>query len=114
MSRRLEGKVTIITGATSGIGERTAERFAQEGAAVVIAGRSEAQGQAIAQRIGPPAVYQRTDVTRESEIVALVEGTIDRFGRIDCLFNNAGAGTPVFSVEEVTAEGIREELDLLV
>lgn len=114
MAGRLEGKVAIITGGTSGIGERTAERFAQEGATVVIAGRSEAQGQAIARRIGPRALYHRTDVTREADIQALVQGTVDRFGQVDCLFNNAGAGSPVFSIEEVTAEGIRQQMDLLL
>jgi NAD(P)-dependent dehydrogenase (short-subunit alcohol dehydrogenase family) len=114
MSGRLEGKVTIITGGTSGIGERTAERFAREGAKVVIAGRSEAQGQAIAQRIGANAIYQRTDVTREEDIQALVQCTMDRFGRVDCLFNNAGAGGPVFSIEQVTAENIHQQMDLLL
>jgi NAD(P)-dependent dehydrogenase (short-subunit alcohol dehydrogenase family) len=114
MAGRLGGKVAIITGGTSGIGERTAERFAQEGAKVVIAGRSEKEGQAIAQRIGANAVYQRTDVTEEADIQALVQNTVDRFGKIDCLFNNAGAGLQVFSIEEVTAEGIRQEMELLV
>jgi NAD(P)-dependent dehydrogenase (short-subunit alcohol dehydrogenase family) len=114
MTGRLEGKVAIITGGTSGIGERTAERFAHEGAQVVIAGRSESQGQAIAQRLGPSAIYHRTDVTREEDIQALVQSTVDRFGRVDCLFNNAGAGTPVFSIEQVTADGIRQQMDLLL
>jgi NAD(P)-dependent dehydrogenase (short-subunit alcohol dehydrogenase family) len=114
MAGRLGGKVAIITGGTSGFGERTAERFAQEGAKVVIAGRSEKEGQAIAQRIGANAVYQRTDVTEEADIQALVQNTVDRFGKIDCLFNNAGAGLQVFSIEEVTAEGIRQEMELLV
>jgi NAD(P)-dependent dehydrogenase (short-subunit alcohol dehydrogenase family) len=114
MAGRLGGKVAIITGGTSGIGERTAERFAQEGAKVVIAGRSEKEGQAIAQRIGANAVYQRTDVTEEADIQALVQNTVDRFGKIDCLFNNAGTGWQVFSIEEVTAEGIRQEMELLV
>ena len=114
MSGRLNGKTAIITGGTSGIGERTAERFAQEGALVVIAGRSEEQGQAIVQRIGAHAVYQRTDVTQEADIQALVQSTVERFGRVYCLFNNAGASLPVFSIEEVTAEGIRQEMELLV
>lgn len=114
MTGRLQGKVAIITGGTSGIGERTAEGFVQEGAMVVIAGRSEEQGKAIAQRLGPNAIYQRTDVTREADIQALVQGTMDRFGQVDCLFNNAGAGLPVLSIEDVTAEGIRQEMELLV
>jgi len=114
MRGRLEGRVAIITGGTSGIGERTAERFAQEGATVVIAGRSEAQGHAIAQRLGPQVSYHRTDVARPEDIQALVQDTLDRFGRIDCLFNNAGAAAPVFSIEHVTAEGIEQQMTLLL
>jgi NAD(P)-dependent dehydrogenase (short-subunit alcohol dehydrogenase family) len=114
MAGRLEGKVAIITGGTRGIGERTAERFVQEGANVVIAGRSEAQGQAIAQRLGAKALYQRTDVTQEGDLQALAQVTLTRFGRIDCLFNNAGAVAPVFSIEEVTVDGIHQQMDLLV
>lgn len=114
MKGRLEGKIAIITGGTSGIGERTAERFAQEGAKVVIAARSEAQGYSVAQRLGPQVSYHRTDVAQQEDIHALVQHTIDRFGRIDCLFNNAGAGAPVFSIEHVTAEGIQQQMTLLL
>jgi NAD(P)-dependent dehydrogenase (short-subunit alcohol dehydrogenase family) len=91
MAGRLEGKVAIITGATSGIGEATARRFAAEGARVVLAGRTVAKGEALARELGQRAVFQRADVTREADIAALVDTALGSFGRLDCLFNNAGA-----------------------
>jgi len=86
----LDGKVAIITGGTSGIGARTAELFAAEGAKVVIAGRRQAEGEALAKQLGPAALFARTDITREADIKSLIEQTLAKFGRLDCLFNNAG------------------------
>ncbi len=90
MSGRLDGKVCIVTGATSGIGKATAERFAAEGATVVLAGRRAELGESIAAAIGPNASFVRTDVAQEEEVRALITSTHERFGRVDCLFNNAG------------------------
>jgi NADP-dependent 3-hydroxy acid dehydrogenase YdfG len=87
MAGRLEGKVAIVTGATSGIGEGTAERFVKEGARVVLAGRSEEKGKSIAARLGKQAVFCRTDVTREADLIALVEYAKKQFGRLDILFS---------------------------
>jgi NAD(P)-dependent dehydrogenase (short-subunit alcohol dehydrogenase family) len=84
----LDGKVAIITGGTSGIGARTAELFVAEGAKVVVAGRRQAEGQSLANAIG--AIFMRTDVTKESDIKALIDETLAKLGRLDCLFNNAG------------------------
>lgn len=114
MARRLEGQVAVITGGTSGIGECTAERFVEEGAKVVIAGRSEEKGQAIAARLGKQAVFCRTDVTKEKEIVALIECAQKHFGRVDCLFNNAGMATSGFGVEEITEQQFDYDSKLLV
>ena len=86
----LDGKVAVITGGTSGIGARTAELFVAEGAKVVIAGRRQAEGESLAKALGPAAIFVRTDVTKESDIKALIEQTLAKFGRLDCLFNNAG------------------------
>ena len=93
MAGRLDGKVAVITGATSGIGEATARLFAAEGAALVIAGRGVNKGEALAQELGTNAVFQRADVLREADIAALIDAAVTRFGRLDCLFNNAGAPT---------------------
>ena len=103
MSGRLEGRVAVITGATSGIGEATAELFIEEGAKVVIAGRGEENGNAIAERLGENAAFCKTDVMREDQIEALIKFAVDRFGNLDCLFNNAG-GSSKGTLEDVTPE----------
>src|ERR1700687_3254610 len=87
---RLHGKVAVITGATSGIGLRTAEVFVAEGAKIVIAGRRAAEGERIANKLGAACIFRQTDVTVEDEMRALIGQAVDKFGRIDCLFNNAG------------------------
>ena len=102
---RLEGKVCIITGATSGIGRRTAEVFVAEGARVVIAGRREPEGLAVAAALGATCDFVRTDVTDEAQVRALVDFTVAKHGRVDCLFNNAGGPAPPGGIESIPAEG---------
>ncbi len=113
MGGRLDGKIAIITGGTSGIGEATAEVFAAEGARVVIAGRSVEKGTRLADRLGHNVVYQRLDVMNEGEIKILIDQTVDRFGRLDCLFNNAG-GPSRGTLETVTKEDFDYSLNLLL
>ena len=86
----LNGKVAIITGGTSGIGARTVELFVAEGAKVVVAGRRQVEGKSLTKALGPAAIFVRTDVTKEGDVKALIEQTLAKFGRLDCLFNNAG------------------------
>src|SRR5258708_32485327 len=86
----LDGKVAIISGGTSGIGASSVELFAKEGARVVIAGRRSAEGEALARKLGAAAFFIRTDVSKEADVKALIEATLAKFGRLDCLFNNAG------------------------
>jgi NAD(P)-dependent dehydrogenase (short-subunit alcohol dehydrogenase family) len=86
--------VAVVTGGTSGIGARTAELFVEEGARVVVAGRRGEEGEALAARLGPDVSFFQTDVLQESQVKALVEHAIGRFGRLDCLFNNAGGAAP--------------------
>jgi NAD(P)-dependent dehydrogenase (short-subunit alcohol dehydrogenase family) len=88
----LEGKVAVITGGTSGIGARTAELFAREGAATVIAGRRAAEGDAQAAKLGRNAEFVRADVAVEADVEALINGTAERHGRLDFLMNCAGEG----------------------
>lgn len=102
---RLDGKVCIITGATSGIGRRTAEVFVAEGAKVVIAGRREAEGEAVAAALGGACDFLRTDVTDEAQVRALVDFTVAKHGRVDCLFNNAGGPAPPGGIESIPADG---------
>jgi NAD(P)-dependent dehydrogenase (short-subunit alcohol dehydrogenase family) len=88
----LDGKVALIGGGTSGIGARTAEVFVREGARVVIAGRRADRGEALARSLGDHAHFVRADVSVERDVEAMVARTVGLFGRLDCLFNNAGAG----------------------
>jgi NAD(P)-dependent dehydrogenase (short-subunit alcohol dehydrogenase family) len=90
MSGRLRGKVAIITGGTSGIGRRTVEMFAQEGALVLIAARREKEGRELARALGSQVDFLKTDVSQEAEVKAMIDYAVERFGRLDCLFNNAG------------------------
>lgn len=116
-SARLQDKVAIITGATSGIGEATARVFAAHGARLVIAGRSEERGEALAQELkalyGDRFMFHAVNVTHEHEVGTLIDATVNRFGRLDCLFNNAGAGERS-SVETVTEEEFDRVMRLLV
>lgn len=110
---RLDGKVALITGGTSGIGESTAELFVREGAQVVIVGRSEEKGQALATRLGDAALYARADVTKEADIARSVELTVEKFGKLDILFNNAG-GPAGAGIDDITSEQIDYGVHLLL
>lgn len=96
---RLDGKVAVITGATSGIGWRTAEIFVAEGAKVVAAGRRAAEGEALAKKLGANCLFKQTDVTDEAQMKALISHAVEKFGRIDCLFNNAGGPAQTGGIE---------------
>jgi NAD(P)-dependent dehydrogenase (short-subunit alcohol dehydrogenase family) len=96
---RLDGKVAVITGATSGIGLRTAEIFVAESAKTVIAGRRAPEGEALARKLGGNCIFRQTDVTIEDEMRALIGQAVEKFGRIDCLFNNAGGPAQTGGIE---------------
>lgn len=113
MGDRLRDKVAIITGGTSGIGEATAEVFVEEGAKVVIAGRAEDRGKRIVERLGTRVLFKYADVTEEEDIQELIRFTVDRFGRIDCLFNNAG-GRVEGTLETITTENFLYGVKLLL
>jgi NAD(P)-dependent dehydrogenase (short-subunit alcohol dehydrogenase family) len=100
---RLDGKVAVITGATSGIGLRTAEIFVAEGARVVIAGRRVPEGEALAKNLGANSIFRQTDVTVEEQMHALIALSVEKFGKIDCLFNNAGGPAQTGGIESLDA-----------
>jgi NAD(P)-dependent dehydrogenase (short-subunit alcohol dehydrogenase family) len=90
---RLAGKTALITGATSGIGKATAILFAEEGAGVAVIGRDDDRGRAVEEEIcsaGGQAIFVRADVRRADDCRRAVGETVDAFGRLDVLFNNAG------------------------
>lgn len=101
---RLDGKVAVITGATSGIGLRTAEIFAAEGAKLVVAGRRVPEGEALAQRLGDSCIFRQTDVMAEGQVASLINFAVDRLGRLDCLFNNAGGPAQTGGIEGLEAD----------
>jgi NAD(P)-dependent dehydrogenase (short-subunit alcohol dehydrogenase family) len=109
---RLENKVALITGGTSGIGEAAALLFAKEGAKVSITGRHEQRGHAVTARIlesGGQAIFLRTDVRKAAECRRAVEETVAKYGRLDILFNNAGVFYP-----HTTVDCSEEEWDLQI
>ncbi|HEY1615931.1 MAG TPA: glucose 1-dehydrogenase [Rhizomicrobium sp.] len=114
MTGRLEGKVTVITGATSGIGLGTTELFVREGARVIAADIQDDKGAALEEKHRGLVRYVHCDVTREDEIAQAVEAAPRHFGRLDCLFNNAGAGGAPEPVDGVTAEGFDSVMHLHV
>ena len=107
---RLTGKVALVTGGTSGIGQATALLFAQEGAQVAITGRHADRGQAVVAeitRVGGTAIFVRSDVRLAEECRRAVEETLRAFGRLDILFNNAGVFYP-----NTVPDSTEEEWDL--
>jgi NAD(P)-dependent dehydrogenase (short-subunit alcohol dehydrogenase family) len=109
---RLDNKVALITGGTSGIGRATALLFAQEGAKVAITGRNEARGQQVVNEIeqaNGTAIFIRSDVRFANECRQAVEKTLRAFGRLDILFNNAGVFYP-----NTAPDCTEEEWDLTI
>lgn len=87
---RLEGRVAVITGAASGIGEGTVRRFIQEGAKVIIADVQDAPGAALAKELGSATRFVHTDVTSEDDVARAIDLAVSEFGQLDIMFNNAG------------------------
>src|SRR4030095_3882235 len=89
------GKVALITGGNAGIGRAAAIEFAKQGAQVVVSGRGEKEGNAVVaeiQALGGEAIFVKTDVSKASDVKAMIERTVATFGRLDFAFNKAGVG----------------------
>ncbi|MQM08098.1 hypothetical protein Taro_040963 [Colocasia esculenta] len=110
IARRLEGKVALITGGASGIGERTARVFCEHGAKAVIADVQDDRGQAICKDIGSSAAsFVHCDVTSEADVERAVGTAVNAHGRLDVMFNNAGVAVgynPVFATEKPDFERV--------
>ena len=111
---RLNDKVALITGAASGMGAATARMFAAEGARVLIADLQEDAGEALAEELGDAGIFARCDVSVEADVANAVAGVADRWGRLDCIFNNAGFGGAIGPIDETSIEDFDITMDVLV
>jgi 3-oxoacyl-[acyl-carrier protein] reductase len=106
---RLQGKVAIVTGAASGFGAEIARRYVAEGARVAIGDINEAGAQQVAAALGPAALAVKCDVARRADVEALVAATVQRFGALDIVVNNAGfthRNMPLLEVDEPTFDRV--------
>ena len=115
---KLNGKVAVVTGGTSGIGKATALAFGREGAKVAIGARRESEGEAVVREIreaGGDAVFVKTDVTDSAQVEALVKTAVDKWGKLDIAFNNAGIeGDHLAPIVEDNTGNLRKILDVNV
>jgi NAD(P)-dependent dehydrogenase (short-subunit alcohol dehydrogenase family) len=107
MAGLVEGKVALVTGAAAGIGAAAARAFAREGARVVVCDLDAEKGGAICEAIRSEnfeASFFRADVSDESQVSALIQSTVDTYGRLDCALNNAGMTGPMSPLHETELE----------
>lgn len=112
---RFDGKVVVVTGATSGIGEVTAILFAQEGAKVVLVGRNTEKGNALEKQISAQngdAFFIACDVSDETQVKEMIQKAVGKYGKIDILFNNAGVMLPSMEIERMPVEDWKKTFDI--
>jgi len=110
----LQGKVAIVTGAASGIGEAIARRFAADGAHVVVADVQDARGQALVDSLAGGAAYRHCDVSRDDDVRALVAHALERHGRVDVMVNNAGSPGPSGPIEGIDVDAFDATVGVLL
>jgi NAD(P)-dependent dehydrogenase (short-subunit alcohol dehydrogenase family) len=111
---KLENQVAVITGGASGIGEGTVRKFVGEGAKVVIADVSDQRGGALAEELGPRTTYVHTDVADEDDVARACENAVQRWGRLDVMFNNAGFGGVGGPIEDLDMAGYDSTMAVLL
>ena len=110
---RLQDKIAVVTGGASGIGEGTVRLFVSEGAKVVIADVQDARGQKLAEELGTNATYVHADVSHEAEVRATIEAALSKWGRLDCMFNNAGFGGVSGPIESTDMDAFDQTMGVL-
>jgi NAD(P)-dependent dehydrogenase (short-subunit alcohol dehydrogenase family) len=111
---RLENQVAVVTGGSRGIGEGIVRRFVEEGARVVFSGRSSEKGKALEEELSPNVVFYQADAASASDTEALMKFTVERFGRLDCVVNNAGVGGEGGPIAGTSVEGFNKSIGLLL
>lgn len=114
MSGRLDGKVALVTGGASGIGEGIVRRYAEEGARVLIVDLQEDRARAVASSLGAVASFAKADVSNEGDIAAAVDTAVSKFGRLDVVVNNAGILGAIGPIAEITYESWHRTIDVLL
>jgi NAD(P)-dependent dehydrogenase (short-subunit alcohol dehydrogenase family) len=111
---RLENQVAVVTGGSRGIGEGIVRRFVDEGAKVVFSDLLTEKGKALEEELGKSAVFYRADATNPCESESLMKFAVDRFKRLDCVVNNAGAGGEGGPIAGMSVEGFNKSVTLLL
>ncbi|MEJ8856747.1 glucose 1-dehydrogenase [Variovorax robiniae] len=111
---RLDNKVAVITGGASGIGEASVRLFAREGAKLVLADLQDERGRRLAEELGSQVIFQHTDVSKEADVQEAIDLALSMFGRLDCMFNNAGIPGPGGPIENLAVEGWDNAMAVLV
>lgn len=117
MSEEFAGKVAIVTGSSSGIGEQTAQRLSALGATVIVNSSSSVEaGEAVAASLPTRGAYIRADISKQDEAHGLIDSTVERFGKLDYLINNAGWTTevPHHELDDLTDEIFKKTFDVNV
>jgi len=110
----MDGRVAVVTGGASGIGEATVRLFVEEGARVVIADMQRERGEALAAELGDAARFVEVEVRQEEQVKSAIDAAVGDWGRLDCIFNNAGFGGVLGPIEEIPVEEFDTTFDVLV
>ena len=111
---RLEGKVAIITGGSSGIGEATVRLFVKEGARVLLFARNEERSNKIIQDLGQNAQFFQGDVSVENDVKNAVNMAVENWGKLDCIYNNAGSGGEGGPIDRISEKGFDDTVGVLL
>lgn len=115
MNNSLKGKVALVTGGTTGIGQETAIALAGVGAKVIVAGRGIERGEEtvnLIQKEGGEATFIKADISQAAEVEAMVAKAVETYGRLDCAFNNAGTEGKLASITELSEEDLNKVIDI--